>query len=78
MYRRRDFAVLMIALVLLALSGTRGQPTTDVPVSPEKTASERTSVDIDSVNPTATAFFKPDNGLTESMKKVRIHIILYE
>lgn len=69
MYGRRDFAVLIIALVLLVLSGTRGQPTSDAPVSPEKTTSDQTAVDINSVNPTATTFFKSDNGLTESMKK---------
>lgn len=66
---RRDFAVLMIALVLLALSGTQGQPTSDAPALPEKTASAQTAADINSVNPTATTFFKPENGLTESMKK---------
>lgn len=77
MYGRRDFAVLIIALMLLVLSGTQGQPTSDAPVSPEKTTSDQTAVDINSVNPTATTFFKSDNGLTESMKKVRIHGVLY-
>uniref|UniRef100_A0A2S2PUH1 Uncharacterized protein n=2 Tax=Schizaphis graminum TaxID=13262 RepID=A0A2S2PUH1_SCHGA len=69
MYGRRDSAVLMTALVLLTLAGTRGQPTSDATVSPEKATSDQSAADINSVNPTATTFSRSYNGSAESMKK---------
>jgi hypothetical protein len=77
MYGRRDSAVLMTALVLLTLAVTRGQPTSDAPVSPEKAASDQSAADINSVNPTATTFSRSYNGSAESMKKVRMHAVIF-
>ncbi|XP_025193012.1 uncharacterized protein LOC112593015 [Melanaphis sacchari] len=70
MYGRRDFAVLMTALMLLTLSETRSQPTSDAPVSPETAAFDKSAADINSDNSsTAAAFFRSYNESAESMKK---------
>lgn len=71
MYGRRDSAaMLMTAFALLTLAGTRGQPTTDASKE-TAAASDQSTADINSVDPTATdTFSRPFNGSTENLIKV--------
>jgi len=74
MYGRRDSAVLMTALALLTLAGTRGQPTADASGSRETPTSDQSSTaDINSIDPAAAEFSRPFNGSAESLKKVRTY-----
>ncbi|XP_003244002.1 uncharacterized protein LOC100574673 [Acyrthosiphon pisum] len=72
MYGCRDScAVMMAALALLTLAGTRGQPTADASGSRETATSDQSSADdINSIDPAAAAFSRPFNGSAESLKKV--------